>query len=120
MGGNAKNFNNRAMRLPLLAFRRFRVRKALRKFASYAFLHSRVGMRTRGGFPIHNGKVFCSRLRELSLCGFVPEIRKIRSLHEHERVALYISTRAPVCPRTLGAIFTGLPPLYSSPRASKR
>lgn len=142
MGGNAKNFNNRAMRLPLLAFRRFRVRLALRKFASYAFLHSRVGserslgsifaglpplysrpragMRTRGGFPIHNGKVFCSRLRELSLCGFVPEIRKIRSLHEHERVALYISTRAPVCPRTLGAIFTGLPPLYSSPRASKR
>lgn len=44
MGGNAKNFNNRAMRLPLLAFRLYRVRLALRKFASYAFLHSRVGM----------------------------------------------------------------------------
>ena len=96
MGGNAKNFNNRAMRLPPPELRLYRVRKALRKFASYAFLHSRVGMpaysrldiyrlaaslfapapgmRTRGGFPIHNGKVFCSRLRELSLCGLVPEI----------------------------------------------
>lgn len=44
MGGNAKNFNNRAKRLPLLAFRLYRVRLALRKFASYAFLHSRAGM----------------------------------------------------------------------------
>lgn len=63
MGGNAKNFNNR-VRLPPPELRLYRVRKALRKFASYAFLHA----------------------------------------------------RASVCPRTLGAIFTGLPPLYSRPR----
>jgi len=44
MGGNAKNFNNRAMRLPPPELRLYRVRLALRKFASYAFLHSRVGM----------------------------------------------------------------------------
>ena len=65
MGGNAKNFNNRAMRLPPPELRLYRVRKALRKFAIYAFLHS----------------------------------------------------RASVCPRSLGAIFAGLPPLYSRPRA---
>lgn len=63
MGGNAKNFNNRAMRLPPPELRLYRVRKALRKFAIYAF-----------------------------------------------------PARAPVCPRTLGAIFAGLPPLYSRPR----
>ena len=63
MGGNAKNFNNRAMRLPPPELRLYRVRLALRKFASYAF-------------P-----------RPWS-----------------------------VCPRSLGAIFAGLPPLYSRPR----
>lgn len=47
MGGNAKNFNNRAMRLPPPELRLYRVRKALRKFASYAFLHSRAGMRKK-------------------------------------------------------------------------
>lgn len=44
MGGNAKNFNNRAMHLPPPELRLYRVRLALCKFASYAFLHSRAGM----------------------------------------------------------------------------
>lgn len=63
MGGNAKNFNNRAMRLPPPELRLYRVRLALRKFASYAFLHSRAGSERTLGSIFAGLPPLYSRLR---------------------------------------------------------